>query len=57
MYRVLAEIYLESGLLYQSKSAYENAIELANNSNNIAEYKLAKSGLEVVDSLMNGQPL
>lgn len=57
MYRVLAETYLESGLLYQSKSAYENAIELANNSNNIAEYKLAKSGLEVVDSLMNGQPL
>jgi tetratricopeptide (TPR) repeat protein len=57
MYRVLAEVYLESGLLYQSKSAYEKAVELANNSNNIAEYKLAKSGLEAVDSMMNSQTL
>jgi tetratricopeptide (TPR) repeat protein len=53
MYRVLAEVYLESGLLYKSKNAYEKAMELASNLSNIAEYKLAQKGLETVDSLMN----
>lgn len=56
MYRVLAEVYLESGLLYKSKNAYEKAIELASNSSNIAEYKLAQNGLETLDSLIN-EPL
>jgi hypothetical protein len=56
-HRVLAETYFNVGLLYQAKSTYERAEEIANNTNDKTEYMLAKEGLKAVVALMNSQSL
>jgi len=56
-HRVLAETYFNVGLLYQAKQTYERAEVIANNTNDMTEYKLAKEGLRTVVALMNNQSL
>ncbi len=56
-HRVLAETYFNVGLLYQARQTYERAEVIANNTNDMTEYNLAKEGLKAVVALMNGQSL
>jgi hypothetical protein len=56
-HRVLAETYFNVGLLYPAKQTYERAEVIANNTNDMTEYKLAKEGLKAVVALINSQSL
>lgn len=51
--RVLADLYLRVGMLYQSRSQYKEAISLAEVHNDTSELKKAEEGYNLVSSILS----